>query len=556
MNTLSAIGKLQAQERARPALQGDGPPVRRSNDVTSAPTAKQTPETRPQQSDRGASVRNRSDAPATGASKKNIKSSSSPAKRPGSKSNEASRKGQSAANFEADGSSPRASEASVAAIAGSHSDLDSHSFNSVSATATDARYQVLWEDSDADDAHSVSSEPISRLGSQSERFHPPRTSTGSKLGRVAYPSHGRRSSLDSSVGSNAPLEKISDLLATPDEEIFISLCSLENDAAFDLVGGAHGLEINSFLDAHSATPEDINDADVSHELGQARNSKVSLADFQENAVIAKLETSTKEQDAVAETAPSTMQKDELSNPGNPRDEHDVAASEYRQEHTAAIGVESNAPLAEEEKDAAMPSGSREHEIKLAIPTPEAKDIPVASSDAIAGGPVLASKGNVEAEKWFNSTLNLVQNEDSGAEGGRMGKNIELVSERSATNDSPSHQESPVQLTEKNGPSCSSGIDYTVTSTAECIERAHFNIDSAPLPHADMERSSVTAMSVLLPDPSPSPDSTPGELDICAGKSSSPCDELQQDFDIKLRGESNFGPKHDYTKVSTKFVQPL
>jgi hypothetical protein len=503
---LTTIGKLQAQERARPAQLSDGSSVKsRNNAVSAAPIGKQAQETRLQQGDRGASMRSRGTA--AGGALKNIKSTSMPVKRrPGErtlgvKSNEAaSRKGNSAtaASSEAAASSSRASEdeASVAVMAGSHSDLGSHSFGSVSEVATEAGHHAVWEDSDADDAQSVSSEPVLRFASQSERFRSPRrASAGSKLGRVAHPSwesaHGRRSS---SVERNAPLGKDSDLCAALGEENLISSFSAEDDAAFNLVGDAHGLEINSFLDAHSGAPE----VDLHHieEHGQARAPEsISMADFPANDGIAESKKIVREQDAVSETAPSTMQE---SDSGNPNVEHDVPQVASSSDPTDAIAAE--------------------------------------------GDRILTIKENIGG---FDSAPNVPQDENASEDGAHsqtsVGKNTQLVSERSATC-SPSS----VQPAEKNdSPMCCSGKDYTIASTAECIERVHFNMDSAPLPHPDMERSSVTAMCVNRPEPNLAPDSLAGELDLCSGKSTSPCDELQQDFDIKLRG----GPKHDYNKVS-------
>ncbi|KAG0626686.1 hypothetical protein M758_2G144000 [Ceratodon purpureus] len=529
VNTMTTIGKLQAQERARPPQQGDGSPVRSRNNAASAPIGKQAQATRPQQIDRGSPVKPRGSA-AIGAPKKNIKSTSVPVKRPGErtsgvKSNEALRKGQStnpsAAHSEGAASSPRASEgeASVAATAGTHSDPGSHSFRSVSEIATDAGHHSMWEDSDADDAQSVSSEPASRFAPQGERFHSPRTSAGSKLGRVGYPSwesaHGRRSSLDSSLESNAPLGKDSVLSATPGEESLISSYSLEGDAAFNLVGDAHGLEINSFLDAHSGTHEE----DV--------------------------------------TAAASMQKHESSDSGNARVEHDAPASEALQEESRSIpAVESNAPVVEQDDAPTQPSDIREQKN-------EANDIPAASSrnvtdviEAAEGQLILTSKEKVKGHEWLGSTLNAVQEKDSSADGvnplASVGKNTPLAASSLSHEGLP--YESEVTLAEENDPLCYSGKDFTVTSTDECIERVHFNLDSAPLPHPDMERSPVTPMSVSRPDPSLT---TGGELDLCAGKSSIPCDEVQQEFDIKLRGghgAGQFGQKHDYSKErSTKSI---
>ena len=609
MNSLTAIGKLQAQERTRPAqAQIDGYSVRGRYTVAPAPIGKQAQETRRQPDDRGSSVRSRSSA-VLGGPRKNIKSTSMPVKRPGErtvgvKSSEASGKRKSAnpnatGHPEAAASSPRASEgeASVAAT-----DLGSHSFNSVSEVATDAGHHAMWDDSDADDAQSVSSEPVSRFALQSletERFnHFSRTSTGSKLGRVAYPSwesaDRRRSSLDSSVESNTPLGKDFELPTAPGEDL-LSSYSLEYDTAFDLVGDAHGLEISSFLDAHSGAPE-VNAAEGSHPFEE-------LGLVQESDIIAKPVNSMGEQDAVSETAPSTMQKDivsdndrgELINSGHPKVENEVPVSDYLQKDSSIPAVESNAPVTEqkaaatplgsreqeiemtvsapganEQEVATTPLGSSEQEIEMAISAPEANDIPVASSTDVTnaieveGGQGVGSKENAEGDKWFDSTLDLVQDEDSSLEGANsqasMGKNIQLLTEYPAPCNSPSHQEplydSGMQLPERNDPTCCVGKDYTVSSTAECIEGVHFNMDSAPLPHPDMERSSLTIMSINRPDASPMPDSTAG--DLCTGKSASPCDELQPGFDIKLRGGqggSSFGPKNDHNKVTT-VVQTL
>ncbi|KAG0587597.1 hypothetical protein KC19_2G176300 [Ceratodon purpureus] len=523
VNTMTTIGKLQAQERARPPQQGDGSPVKGRNNVASAPIGKQAQATRPQQIDRGSPVKPRGSA-AIGAPKKNIKSTSVPVKRPGErtsgvKSNEALRKGQStnpsAAHSEGAASSPRASEgeASVAATAGTHSDLGSHSFRSVSEIATDAGHHGMWEDSDADDAQSVSSEPASRFAPQGERFHSPRTSTGSKLGRVGYSSwesaHGRRSSLDSSLESNAPLGKDSDLSATPGEETsLISSYSLEDDAAFNLVGDAHGLEINSFLDAHSGTHEE----DV--------------------------------------TAAASTQKHESSDSGNARVEHDAPASETLQEEPreSIPALESNAPVVEQEDAPTQPSGIREQK----------NDIPAASSrnvtdviEAAEGQLILTSEEKVKGHEWLDTTLNAVQEKDSSADGvNPVEKNTPLATS-SLSHEGLSNYNSGVTLAEETDPLCYSGKDFTVTSTDECIERVHFNLDSAPLPHPDMERS---PMSVSRPETSLT---TGGDLDLCAGKSSIPCDELQQEFDIKLRGghgAGKFGQKHDYSKErSTKSI---
>lgn len=552
VNALTAIGKLQVQ-------QSDGSSVRGRNNVAAAAPmspgiSKQAQERQPQRSD-GASVRSRSSSTIGAAPKKSIRSTSmEPVKRPtpGVKRNEASRfKAQTNPKLTAAylaKKSPRASEgaASATATAGSHISQD---FDNVSEISV---HHAMSEDSDADDARSVTSvasEPASRF---TNRLHSPRTSTGSKLGRGVAPlwnsAHGKKKSQEE---INAPEGKDSDRsIAAQSEE---KLISLEDDTAFNLVGDAHELEINSFLNADTVTePEEIKGSHQVQELEQVGTPEISTAGCQEKDVIESEESCVREQDASTsdnvEATPRPAGHPESAHCENLMDIRESAPVEEISAGVHSPGAEDKNSVPQsievshlEESPATF--SKAEETICETMQSTTQKDTLLSrnNSEKQSQGLVLTSKEEDEGDKWTDSTPNF-HDEDGGViSAASAGANAELLSDERF----PSHQEEAPASSSNDFPS--SGI----TSTAESDEREHSVLDTAPLPHPDMERSPITPVSVDLNSHStPTADGTDDSGEQDRGlKLRLPCDELQQDFEIKLR--------RDYNKVrALMIVQPL
>lgn len=585
VNALTAVGKLQAQERSRLVQQSDGSSVRgRNNVAAAAPTGKQAQDRQPQRSD-GAFVRSRSSSTIIGAPKKSIRSASmEPVTRPGTgervKRNEASRfKAQTspklnAAYLEAAAkrSHPRASEGatSATAAAGSRSDFNSQNFDSVSEIATDAGHHVMSEDSDADDGRSVTSvasEPASRFVSQ---FHSPRAIEGSKLGRGESPlrnsAHGRSSSFDS---SKAPEGKGSD---PSKAENLISPLFLEDDTAFNFVGDTHEHEIHLFLNADIVTPEEINAAEGSHQVQdfeQARTAEISTTDCQREDILVSEESLARKQDA-----------------GNSMGAHAQTAghSESAPKDSLLMDILATAPVEEIRASIQLPEAEDENSVPHSIELSHPEESPATFSDeherkttedsvsetsqSTTEKDILLSKNNINAfeadeghiltntEKGEGDGLiESTHNEESPNDGDiSPTANVQLVSDQR----SPLHQESPDSAS---APSTNdlprSGKD-SITSSAESREIGHRIFDTAPRPHPDMERSAITPLRVDLPQSSSMLD----DFDAAGGQNQvttlrSPCDELQQDFEIKLRRDYNKdGSKKNTIVDDTSVKVPL
>lgn len=475
VTALTAIGKLQAQERARPGKQNDG----RGRGITTAATAPGAGK-QAQQSD-AASVRSRS----TSAPKKSIRSTSmEPVKRPGErvKRSEASRfKAQSnpklnAAYLEA---AAKRSLASAASKAVSHygSELGSHDYDNVSEIATDAGHH---EDSgDAASVTSIASEPASRFTPQT------RTSKASKLGRpVSHGAHERNCSYDESCP--APKAKHSD-----GDNLF----SQEDDTAFNLVGDADEHEINSFLNANIGPPEDITAGDdspktscqekniVVHEENPVREHEAA---GHEPSIQVIRESESVEERPKVEDANSPVEVSRLGESSTTLDDKETEDSTRSKEITlpeAEEGLKSNLNDDEESPNAAITSNTQ-HEHSSTHQDPNA----LSANDLPQDSSVASTVKSVQAI--------LDTHQDS----------IAL-----STNDSPQE----------------SSIAYTAKSM-------HSILDTAPVPHPNMERSQITPMSVDSP---PTPDEL-GEQEPAVKTLRSPCDELQQEFKIKLRRDYN------------------